>query len=116
MTNLTVKDLPLFSRATRERWPMSTELRSRGVELCKEVVADQANKYSVTDKLRAVNTMARLDTLNLRHEEIFTPKIDVALDLTGLSDEEILKRLKLLEQVEINQKLPSDMELLNVKR
>lgn len=100
---LSIRDIPLLSKATRERWPMSTQMRQQALDVCSKALTDVATDDRT--KLRAVNTMARLDSINLRHEELFTPKMDLSLDLAGLSEDELRQRLSTLDQ-HLNSTLP----------
>lgn len=91
---LNISDMPIISKATRERWPMSSQVREKVITVCQQAL----NSADPALQQKAVSNLARLDALNLGHEKIFTPKLDVTLDLSSLSEEEINKRLALLSQ------------------
>ena len=101
MSRFSVRDVPLISRAVRERWPISTEARKDAIKLLQSVVSGSVDA-PVETQIRACNTLGTFDRLNLKHEELFTPKVDIELQLSTMTLEELQAHIAELDKLTSN--------------
>jgi hypothetical protein len=98
MTQYTPQDLPLFRRAFAARWDIPQETKKKVVDFARETLESQDT--SSQDKTRAAKLLIEVDKLNLRQEQMLLPKINVNIDYHKLSDADIERKLKELNDLE----------------
>jgi len=94
VNRFTVRDIPLVGRSL-SRWGCIDDNVKREVgNLIKTTLADQ--KIDIKHRLAAGALAERIDRLNLKHEEFYTPTMDI--DVGTMSDEELRLQIEKLEQ------------------
>ena len=90
----TGKDLPIINQAVRERWPINDSIKNKVLKALNQIL-DKEEELEL--KLKASNTIAKIDSLNLQEQKIKTPTVNINVDLNKLNDSELDKRIAELE-------------------
>ena len=116
MTDFSVNDGPLIRRALKGRWNMSERLKDKCIKIAEEAL--DAEELPLDEKRKFIDTLAKLDTINLKEEALFTPKVLLHGDIKHLKNEdleaksrELERQLKQLEQANKPKELPKEIEL-----
>ena len=96
MTDFSVNDGPLIRRALKGRWSMSDTLKKKCIEIAEEALNDKQVPYD--EKRKFIDTLAKLDTINLKEEAMFMPKVVLHGDIKQLKNEELDEKARLLEE------------------
>lgn len=80
----TLKDLPLINKHGLRRWDIIDDSVKREVKV---VILEGMRSGNVKEKIMAGALALRVDALNLKHEQMYVPKVD--MDLSMLTDEQL---------------------------
>lgn len=106
----TVKDLPMINRHGLRRWSeLDDGVKHDVIDLIRTTLRDDTAKYD--DKLKAASLVVRIDNLNLKHEQFYTPKMD--LDVSSLTDEELEQQIHQLEEQEREEEIYEQLTTLS---
>lgn len=91
----TPADLGVVRHAVNQRWPISPQMRQVIADTMMQIVtgADMAR-----DKINAAKVIVAGDRINSREQ--VPDKLDVTVDVKGLSDEQLMARLAEIEAIE----------------
>lgn len=88
------KDKNLIKRALRERWPIKPEQRVKVLD----VIEKGLESPDIKDALAAARTMAALDTLNIKEQEVKIKAQPKVVIHANMSTEELERRFIELQQ------------------
>jgi HD-like signal output (HDOD) protein len=109
-----VRDHQLVGRAIRERWSIPKDARDTiGIKLNNIINNPDAPDTTI---IRAIDTLAKLDRINVKQEEILTPRMNIHAHLNLMNPEQLKteeQKLELrIQQLKDQKEL---YELMNVK-
>lgn len=74
------------------RFPISAQLKKDAVNVIDRVINDEDQDPTV--KARYLKILTDMEHLNLKEIEMFTPKTNVNINLSALTDEQLAKKMK----------------------
>jgi hypothetical protein len=90
MDDIVKQDFPLIRRAAQSRWDIPTTTRDKVVKKLTELVHSSEPELA----LGAMNTLAKLDQINVQDEKLRAPNINI--NVSEASTEELIEKFKQL--------------------
>lgn len=91
-----VKDMGLYHKAIKQRWPVRDETKLKIVQLAETTLDNQ--EAALKDKMSAARMVVNIDRLNMEDERLHTPNVNINVNVKALSNDELEQRIRDIER------------------